>query len=184
MKELLAHFLNFIKRINPRSNYEHTVLKFLEKILSRLYEEFNNLNIIEKHLYLKLIMETIIQLKYFVEKYGTNDERIDRELHLRSRKGQSFSIRMLVNSKHLAGRIKREILETYLDICSFVHPSHVLISSIVRESKEYEKILKYNISRTIDYCSYILMLIFGKDSEMCKICIDNNLPRCSKYCTR
>ena len=185
MKKLLEDLVKCVDSLQAATGAERILLKLLQKLIKNLIENITKgQDIVSCCAYLKLTLETTILLKYLREKYRDNQEGALRELQIRSRKGQSFSIRMLTDSKHIVGRIKKEILNTYLDVCRFVHPSSDLINVLLKYQNNFDSILQDLVIRVSDYVLYLLLLTFGKNENICRVCLSYNLQRCSKYCSR
>ncbi len=184
MRKLLEDLYKCLISITSGAGPEAILLRFLRGVIRRLLELLDRgLDLISCCAYLKLILETVILLRYLREKYGNNAEAAFRELQSRSRRGQSFSIRMVTDSKHIAGRVKKEILNTYLDVCQFVHPSSTLVNALLKDQEDYD-IVQELVRRVSDYVLYLLLLTFGKNEHICEVCSEYGLQRCSKYCSR
>ncbi len=166
---------------NLKTSYERSVINLIVRLLECSYRCSRCCRDIPSISYslLKLSLELIFQLRYFLEKYGT--EKIEyflKDLSRRSKRGSSFSIRMITDSRNIAGRVKREILNTYLQICEYVHPSLKLLMN--PDISEYAK----HMHKVVDIVMYTILMSYGTVNEICELCRRYSLERCEKYCSR
>ncbi|NPB00133.1 MAG: hypothetical protein GXO10_02045 [Crenarchaeota archaeon] len=163
------------------TEYEKKILLIIKNILEsyeKCYNCNNKISITILSFLLKLCLEIAFQLKYFKDKFSNRPvEDFIRELYKRSKKGSSFSIRMLTDSKNIPGKFKKDFLKTYLKICEYVHPSYNLIFSNIDRS-----IIDNIFQRFVDILLYILLLCYGPRDDICRICLSNDLYYCSRRC--
>ena len=129
---------------------------------------------------LKLCLEIMFQLKYFKDKYDKDlEDNFIRELSKRSRKGSSFSIRMLTESKGIPGKYKKDFLKIYLKICSYVHPSYEFLLSEQQKINVDNLLLEF-----LDVLLYVLLTCYGPEGRTCDICREHGLKHCLRKCSR
>ncbi len=167
--------------VSACSEYEKRALLMIKNILNsfeKCYECSNELSIIILFFLLKLCIEIIFQLKYFKDRFSEKSiEDFIRDLHKRSRRGSSFSIRMLTDSRDIPGKFKKDFLRTYLKICEYVHPSYSMFFSNIDKRIIDDVLLDF-----LDTMLYVLLTCYGRRDDICEICLSYSLYHCSRKC--
>ncbi len=183
MLTIISNVINILEQIleNTEIEYEKRIISMLIEILRsvlKCYNCENSLRINIVSFLFKFSMELIFQLKYFKDKLSKKTvEEIMKELSRRSRRGASFSIRMLTDARDIPGKYKKDFLRIYLRICNNVHPSY---SALLSKSGEDD--IKMLFIDFLDVLLYMLILCYGRREDICEICRSLSLYHCSRRC--
>ncbi len=128
---------------------------------------------------LRLLLETCIQLSYLNLKHRGNVEAALRELSRRKKTASVFNAKMITKIPLIHGSIKTRVLQLYLELAEYSHPSERLLK--VEEAKD--KIIEFTRS-VVDYSIYILLVAFNA-KDRARTIIDEakkyNLERTLRY---
>ncbi len=181
--QLLRKITEIISRETYSTSYEKKIwTNVVPKLLGRLCRALEEKDLLQIALYSKLIVEYLAQIKYLRDRYNNDDEKFFSDLRKRTRRGQSFSIRMITDAKNVPGPIKRKILNVYLYFAQFVHPSENLTSYLVASSGNLPVDLICYLSRLLDVILYLYMLMYGIRDSLCDLCVRGSFEMCSKRC--
>ncbi|NPA70342.1 MAG: hypothetical protein GXO26_05975 [Crenarchaeota archaeon] len=176
MRNILDNLL-----LNVQSEYEKKALIILKNLLTlfeKCYKCVDKFSTIILFFLMKLCLEIAFQLKYFKDKFSNKSvEEFIKDLYRRSRRGSSFSIRMLTDSKDIPGKFKKDFLKIYLKICEYVHPSYSIIFSNIDKNIVEELFRDF-----LDTLLYILLACYGRRDDLCNICLEYSLYHCSRRC--
>ncbi len=167
------------------TNYENRVWrKVIPRLVDKMRKAILENDIIVIAVTAKLIIEYISQIKYLIDKFGHNEDKFQLDIKRRTRKGQSFSIRMITDAKGIPGPIKKYILSVYLHFAKYVHPSEDLtfILTSDRDVQMYVQKILQEIHKLLDVTLYIYIAMYGASADLCALCYDISLEKCLKKC--
>ena len=168
------------------TSYESKVWRqVIPTLISKLCKAITERDIIQVALLLKLLIEYFSQVKYFIDRFSHDDDKFMLDLRRRSRRGQSFSIRMITESKNVPGPVKKKLVNLYLEVSKFVHPSEELTVALTSERREdlFWEIIS-SVDSIVDLLLYLYMSVYGVSESVCKLCLEYSLERCLKRCVR
>ncbi len=138
---------------NPLTN---RALMLTKKIIDNARSNLEQGHLLDYIRDLRLLPETCIQVSYLNLKHRGNTESALRELSRRRKTASIFNAKMITKMPLVHGSIKNRVLQLYLELAKYSHPSERLLK--VEESED--RVIEFTRS-VVDYSVYILLIAFN-----------------------
>jgi len=183
--KLLSNIIANLKgSCDLRLSYYDKILKLMAKELHYALDNLKYRHYADFMRNLKVILESAIILTYYFTKYRHQEEYLLKEVHRRSRAATTFNIKMIGKIKGLHGIIKKEIINAYLKVSEYSHPTNGL-SRIHEDTLKYLSEMYKLVNEVVDYVIYLFLLLCRDGVKKFKdAVVALNLRRSGKYIRR
>ncbi len=171
--------LNLVhKDLKYNTVYESLIWnKLIPLLMEKLAKDISERRNIDIAFDLKLIIESAIQATYLLLKHKFNEINIKRELSRRTKTASIFTAKMIAELPNTPGPIKKQILNIYLKISEYTHPTLRImerISAMITLS-DLDPDIRELIKETVDLTMYLLLRLYKEQVSALTLSILNNL---------
>ena len=171
--------LNLVhKDLKYNTVYESLIWnKLIPLLMEKLAKDISERRNIDIAFDLKLIIESAIQATYLLLKHKFNEINIKRELSRRTKTASIFTAKMIAELPNTPGPIKKQILNIYLKISEYTHPTLRImerISAMITLS-DLDPDIRELIKETVDLTIYLLLRLYKEQVSALTLSILNNL---------
>jgi len=171
--------LNLVyKDLKHNTIYESLIWgRLIPFLLEKLAKDVNEKRNIDIAFDLKLIIESAIQATYLLLKHKFNEANIRRELSRRTKTASIFTAKMITELPNTPGPIKKQILNIYLRISEYTHPTQKIMEKIstIATTNSLDPDVRELIKETIDLTMYLFLRLYRKQVPALTLSILNNL---------
>ncbi len=184
-RDLLLETLKCLELMNRDlkyiTHYEELIwCKLVPMLLKKLVKDIDERIVANIAFDLKMLIESVVQATYLLLKHKFNEVSIRSELSRRTKTAATFTAKMITELPNTPGPIKRQILNMYLKVSEYTHPTlklleraHLLLNTQSREDIEKEVI---EITKgVIDIVMYLYLRLYRKQIPLIALSIVNNL---------
>ena len=171
--------LNLVRKdLKHNTIYESLIwIRLIPSLLEKLAKDINEKRNIDIALDLKLIIESAVQATYLLLRHKFNEMNIRRELSRRTKTASIFTAKMITELPNTPGPIKKHILNIYLRISEYTHPSQKIMekTSVIIATNNLDPDIRELIKETIDLTIYLFLRLYRKRVPALVLSLLNNL---------